>query len=396
MPSDRQSLRIVFAIGPGDVVQSFQSWRSGTRPAGETSKTFSSECFDFCNQAGVAAKFVSYAERSGYDRSELVEVENLPKSKRVPAFGVWFHLRQATYAWKLYQICRRFGATTAIIDSGTTHWFFLWPLHLSGIEVIPNFHNVYHPVTNPPRGYRKLLSRLDGWFFGVGSRRAIGVSHECGRQYRALARKNKEFTTYFAQFFAEDFLRIERPRSPAFNQVFRLLFVGRVEENKGAFDLLEVARQLKEKGSRPFRIDICGDGGALAELRARVANMKLEEFVCVHGRLVRENLLPFYAAAHVVLVPTRSTFTEGLPLVCVEAALAGRPVITSCLSNALEIFEDAISEALPEDIQSYVRCIESLSKDPIEYSRRVAATEKAAQPFLDSSLGLRAVLQSLL
>ena len=60
-------------------------------------------------------------------------------------------------------------------------------------------------------------------------------------------------------------------------------------------------------------------GGALEGLKRAIADEDLRDEVIVHGKLKRPELLAVYGRSHVVLVPTRSTFCEGMPMVAAEA-----------------------------------------------------------------------------
>jgi glycogen synthase len=55
----------------------------------------------------------------------------------------------------------------------------------------------------------------------------------------------------------------------------------------------------------------------------------LSHVISVHGRLDRSELLPVYGACRALIVPTRGNFSERLPLVCADAVICGRPIVTS-------------------------------------------------------------------
>ena len=110
------------------------------------------------------------------------------------------------------------------------------------------------------------------------------------------------------------------------------------------------------------------------------------------GKLDRLALAKEYSWAHVVLVPTRSDFCEGLPLVSAEAVLAGRPVVSSSVNPAVDVLGDAFVAARPDDVDSYLTAIRRLAEDGADYARRVAACRAVQQPFFDSENGLRAAL----
>jgi len=179
-------------------------------------------------------------------------------------------------------------------------------------------------------------------------------------------------------------------------KVVRVVFAGRVERNKGVFDLLEMCKRLSSDAERRFEFEVCGSGSAFDELKAAVAASGVADRFLLHGKLVRPKLLEVYARAHLVVVPTRSDFCEGLPMVCAEAALAGRPVVTSRVSNALEALAGAVIEARVNDVDDYVRQIREVIRDRDRYAALVEGTSGAAEQFLDSRRGLQAVLEDCL
>jgi glycogen synthase len=93
---------------------------------------------------------------------------------------------------------------------------------------------------------------------------------------------------------------------------------------------------------------------------------------------------------------TRLDFCEGLPQVCAEAVLMGRPVVTSRISNAIEVLGDAVSVAEPEVVESYVARIAELANDAELYWRRIAACGGASICFTDASQGLAVALDRAL
>ncbi|MGH7291819.1 MAG: glycosyltransferase, partial [Myxococcota bacterium] len=288
----------------------------------------------------------------------------------------------------------RFRATHALIDSGTTHWFGLWLFRLFRIEVVPNFHNVYWPAGHEPQGRAKrAVMWLDGLFFRHGVRKVLGVSPECGRQASLLARGTTTFFDYRAQFVRGDFGVLSRP---VLSWPMRVVFAGRVEENKGVFDILAICEALEARAPGRFVFDICGGGGAFDALLAEVERRRLGGRVVLHGKLIRPELLKVYGASHLVIVPTRSTFCEGLPMVCAEAVIAGRPVLTSRLSNAIEALRGALIEAREDDPLDYAAKIEALGADPQAHARLVAQTGRVSAQFTDPHFGLSSALERCL
>jgi glycogen synthase len=391
-------MRILSAIGPGDVVAAYRDWRGAVRTVSETSITFSSQEFAFFAAHGIPFWAISSHPRRESLADGENRIENRPRvSSDLPVSGLAYHALQLRYAASLLVSAIRFRATHAIVDSGSTHWFALALFRLFGIEVLPNFHNVYWPVGHEPQGSVKhAILRLDSVFFRHCVRAALGVSPECGRQVNAMSGGRTVFFDYRAQFVSGDFGALPRPARPVLAMPMRIMFAGRVEENKGVFDILAICEQLHARHPGRFAFDICGTGGAFDALAAQVAARSLADSVMLHGKLIRPELLKVYGASHLVIVPTRSTFCEGLPMVCAEAVIAGRPVLTSRLSNALDALRGALVEAREDDPADYAAQIEALADDPARYARLVQHTASVSAQFTDARFGLTNALERCL
>ena len=101
------------------------------------------------------------------------------------------------------------------------------------------------------------------------------------------------------------------------DNLFKILFVGRLEKKKGAHLILDVAKQLKNKID--FRIDIIGEGPLKSILDRRDLN------VYVHGFLGK-NRFEYFKQADCLLVP--SLWPEPFGMVVLEAMNFGVPTLT--------------------------------------------------------------------
>jgi glycosyltransferase involved in cell wall biosynthesis len=386
-------LRILYAIGPGDVVRSYRHWRGGEQLLSETSQTYSSQFFEFCRRAGHTGYAVSSHGEAARVEDGSMTVENRPK--RMMGAGMRFHAAQARYALSLVGTALRWRADVVVVDSGTTHWALLALLKPFRVRVIGCLHNVIWPAGYPPRGFvKRAVLRTDAWFWGRVADGVLAVSPECERQVRQLApRFARPAVQYRAQYRAGDFAGAPPP--PADASPFRVMFAGRVERNKGVLDIVEMARQLERAGPGRVTFDICGTGQADDALAAAVRDAGLEAVVRIRGRLDRPDLLAAYGASHLVIVPTRSDFIEGFAMVCAEAMLCGRPVVTSPVVPAAEVLADATLLARTDDPASHVQAIERVLADPALYERLVAACPALARPFLDPEEALGAALDRL-
>jgi glycogen synthase len=386
-------MKLFAALGAGDIVGAHRRRLAGEHVNSETSVPFSDQLVDWCKLRDIELLAVGHHPRADSVSSPGVRLEQHAKPF-AGAGGLRFHLGAVLYAWQLAWRARRFGADVALIDSGTSHYFALVFFRLFGVGVAVNLHNVLWPQGFKPTGrVARWLNALNGWFFRGHVFAAAGCSPECGRQVVELAGRAIPFFEWRGQFRREGF-----PSGSAdwAKRPFRVLYSGRVERNKGALDIPVIAAELERRHPGLVRWDVCGDGNALSPLRSAVLHSGLSHAITVHGRLDRSELLSVYGACHALIVPTRGDFGEGLPLVCAEAVICQRPIVTSRLSNALPVLGRAIAEARPEDAQSFVDAIELLALDRTEYERRRSACEHLAAQFFDPAQSYPAAIDRLL
>jgi glycogen(starch) synthase len=386
-------VKLFSALGPGDIVSAYRAQVDGRPFTSVTSITFSGQLLELCRARDLQLLAISYNPRRDQLSHDQVRLENRPHWLEQSG-GVKYHFSRVAYAFYLAWRARIFGADLAIIDSGTAHYFALAAFRLVRVPVAVNFHNTIWPNGFEPHGrLTRLTRKLDGWFFRWVAAATSGVSPECGRQVQALAGRPLPFFEYRAQFLTAGFhaLDKETERNP-----FRVIFVGRAERSKGVLDIAAMAQSLRARSSVPVTFDVCGDGSALAELRQIVAQKGLQDIVRIHGQLNRPDLLKVYRETHAVIVPTRSDFCEGLPLVCAEAVLSGLPIITSRLSNAIPVLGPALVEAEPDNVNSFVEAIIALAEDHATYDRLRAACPLAARQFIDRDQSYPAAIDRLI
>ena len=191
----------------------------------------------------------------------------------------------------------------------------------------------------------------------------------------------------------EDFDRFAPPNPQ--QRPFRVFYAGRIEVDKGVFDLLQSVRKLV-LGGRSVHLDYCGDGAALLSLREEVINAGLSDHVEIHGHLNRPALLDLLGAAQVVVVPTRSGFPEGLNQVVIEAVLARRPVVTSKICPAMELVSAAVVEAEADNVESYSASIGQLIDNHKLFAEKASAADGLREQFFDPKQGWTAKAYALI
>jgi glycogen(starch) synthase len=100
----------------------------------------------------------------------------------------------------------------------------------------------------------------------------------------------------------------------------RLLFVGRLNAQKGVEHLLHAAAAMRTAAP----IDIVGEGSARAALEELANQLGVGSRIRWHGQLAQSDLPELYRHASAVVVPS---VDEGLGLVAIEALLCETPVV---------------------------------------------------------------------
>jgi glycosyltransferase involved in cell wall biosynthesis len=164
------------------------------------------------------------------------------------------------------------------------------------------------------------------------------------------------------------FLDAEPPPLPAER---RLLWVGRVCEEKGVPVLIDAAARLAREGLE-FELELIGDGPLLSEVRARIEREGLERRVRTLGWAGSDAVRARLGAARVLVLPS---FAEGLPVVIMEALALARPVISTYVAGIPELVEpgldgwlvpagsaEALTTAMRAAIQSSTTELERLGR----------------------------------
>jgi len=139
----------------------------------------------------------------------------------------------------------------------------------------------------------------------------------------------------------------------------RLLFIGRLTEQKGIEQLLEALARTRSASM----LDVIGEGPARERLHERARELGVWDRVTWHGHLPQPRLVEFYRRASAVVVPS---VDEGLGMVAVEALLCQTPVIAYASGGLTDIIQpDRTGVLVPHgDIGALASAIDALVTDP--------------------------------
>jgi len=145
------------------------------------------------------------------------------------------------------------------------------------------------------------------------------------------------------------------------------LYVGRLWEPKGIFELAEAYARIRADGVEA-RLAIVGDGRDESRLRTTIAR-RGSNGVTFAGFVHREDLPRWYAASDVLVFPTRG---DPYGMVVDEAMAAGLPVISTTSAGEIRtrVIEGETGWLVPaQDPEELARAMASVARDPATAQR---------------------------
>lgn len=385
-------LRIVYATGPGELIQTYQHWKQGDDDPSQMNVAYTHQFHEVCRRLDARAWLISPRGPRRVIDDAAVRIEYRP----IPFFergGLLHHLGLLWYSLRLVASARRFNADV-LVSTRYAHWFVLGWLARSGVAVVPALHGKLWAGQRPPGMMQRLVLRMSRRFFSDHCFAIMAASPDIAVQVRLLTGGDARPIHLFRPLYRRAAFGPPRPADWA-RRPFRVLYVGRIEKSKGVFDLLHVARELRRAGRDDIRFDLCGDGSQLGALREQAERAGLaEQFKC-HGHRGRRELREMFAAAHVVVVPTRAELHEGFNQVVVEAVMAGRPVISSRVCPSTGDVPEAVWLVEPDDVDAYRDAIRALADDAERYEQLAAGCAMVAGRFFEDEHSWGGVLERI-
>jgi len=136
----------------------------------------------------------------------------------------------------------------------------------------------------------------------------------------------------------------KKPISIENTDVIKFLFVGRIEKDKGIFELIEASSILAECGNNKFELWVVGDGGSFSEVKAKVLKAGYG-ITILFGWKNKTEIHDIIRKAHVLVLPS---YSEGFPNVILEAMSQGLPILASNVGAIPESVIDGLNGYLVE------------------------------------------------
>lgn len=148
-----------------------------------------------------------------------------------------------------------------------------------------------------------------------------------------------------------------------------ILFVGRVRESKGVFELIYAIKRLLQDGdinSKKIKVVIAGKGPGEKTLDKRIKQLGLETSVIKIGYIPHEEIHLVHNMADIFTLPSvpRKYWQEQLGLVLLEAMACEKPIVSTLSGSIPEVVGNAGILVQPNDHTSLYEGLKKIIMDP--------------------------------
>lgn len=119
---------------------------------------------------------------------------------------------------------------------------------------------------------------------------------------------------------------------------YNILFLGRIDPDKGLHELLEAFEHLIVHKNYNLKLEIVGDGSILADLRNKVKELNLDNHITFYGAIMEhQEIKRKYLNSDIYILPT---YHEGFARTLCEAMIFGTPIITTFVGGIPGIMKE--------------------------------------------------------
>lgn len=294
-------------------------------------------------------------------------------------------IRKASYVWFMARVLAKacymkLRGVSPVIVSHSASFCLMSAVFATRVLKCKSMHIFHSPITSKSWYLTRFSPYLDAVAYVSNATRKLYQGH-------GVPVHTNEFIVPggidISQFPEPDFEKKHQEK------VIRILFVGRVCEEKGVREVMQAVKIVKHE----VHLDIVGNtqnsqqDAYLEDLEKELENsLLLKRRVRFHGALSGAPLIEEYRAASLFVCP--SIWEEPAPMVIAEAQASGLPVLAFNTGGLSERINDGIDGWLvPKgDVKALATAIERLVQNPDEiFSAGRRARAKAEKEF-DRSL----------
>lgn len=368
-------LRIAYVAGPGDACGTFDYWARGLHDPRTPVVAYSSMFYSVV--AGIDATALILIEQDKQPSSPDPSFQFIYTPHRRGRRGLGYRIDQFAFSTSVLRHLRDFRPDVIIVGTDAPNRLIrnLPPAR----RIILTAHNSFWPMGHRPD---TLRARLRLWSSKRALQRidlAVNTSGECAFQVAALGGPSgvRSFTE-IPQVLETFYPKAVEPRPVAQS----LLYLGRIEANKGIFDLLAAFTGLA-KDHPDLRLGFAGAGSADAALKEAVATSGCADRITIHGLLPAIDVHRLLEKTDLLVCPTRTASGEGLALVVVEAAVHGVPTLLSSIVPAKMLFPEGCLEFRADDMGALAETMRIVVENPEAYCRLWTAVSTQRSQFVN-------------
>lgn len=171
---------------------------------------------------------------------------------------------------------------------------------------------------------------------------------------------------FFSEYVSSEKIRVIFNPSESYSATYikrsnpkvKVLFMGRIGQRKGAYDLINAVRKIRLLN---FTLDLIGDGEG-DKIRAIVKRKNLNKLVNIQDWIPHEKVWSLYDEADILVLPS---YAEGMPMSILEAVGKGLPVIATSVGGIPEVVIDGKNGFViePGDIEALAEKLNILISD---------------------------------
>lgn len=226
-------------------------------------------------------------------------------------------------------------------------------LYLLSIKYIAraNFIYFFYPTSFK---YLPYVCRLLGKKFGLYIRGTKGVDNSFSKMLYKRAYvvftvassftdmvntvSNKKNAYTIRPMIAYSDLDVVKDRHYQPKPKYSILYLCRIEKDKGIDELITAINNLIKGGITNFHLRIVGGGGYLETMKSRVDSLQIGEYVSFKGAIMDKGTITnCYREADLYILPS---YHEGFPRTLYEAMIFGTPIITTFVGGIPSLMVD--------------------------------------------------------
>ena len=281
--------------------------------------------------------------------SEGREESIFGKSFRLVTSPIWFGLHLARRRPDIVHL------NTSLVPNA--YWrdlSYLFIARCFGRKVLTQIHGGALPCDFAKNGLTRYLLR---WFLTESNVVTVLSSEELVA-YKAF--EHRAEVELVPNAIATDGLMVRR--SERTGKHLRLVYVGRIVESKGLFDVLCGLKLLQAEGVK-FDFRVAGSGPDEDEFRRLVSKYGLERLVELLGPVFGAQKAELWLESDLLLFPT---YSEGLPYSILEALAAGCVPVTCSVGGIPDLMEDGVHGVFvaPRDPHALAQAVKRFAAEP--------------------------------